>query len=522
METSLNETSAPRWTRAKALALGAGLAAFFSALAFVNCRWVRYPQDNDLDEVGWLAAHLTFSRPESFANQGYPPGMLVLLRLISPLIGSLLSATFLWQSIAATACVYFVYRVARNVSRHESAGPLAALCAAFACLPVATCEFADGTSTALFFAGLWALTERAADRRGFFLFGLATGFSYLFRTHYLMLLVLVPGSAFLAGFGLRTTASALLPFVGGFAASAWPLWLLNLLAYGTPLHAGVSQYNIALAVIPNAFNWEDYPNTYNQWPVSRILREQPGALFHHAFDTLVGTLSLQLSVTGAWLGAFAIALASARRQRQQLAFMAVLALLYTVIIIVPTRFTDRAYAPVAMLASVLVGGGLAELVALTSRPRLSLLGSILAISFVTLPMGVWVDLKARREARRFNERVVNALLANGMHSSGEVFTNIWNVYNLADPGFVTFYNYGGWIELDSEYARERPHPTADTPSEWQAFFAQHHIHFAILTNRRETRELFKHPPSGWRAILEDRSATVWALPPEPEPAKAPS
>src|ERR1044071_7961028 len=64
-----------RLTRWGALALGAVMVCFFGVLTYVNCFWATYPNDNDLDEVGWIAAHLSFGRAESFANQGYPPGL---------------------------------------------------------------------------------------------------------------------------------------------------------------------------------------------------------------------------------------------------------------------------------------------------------------------------------------------------------------------------------------------------------------------------------------------------------------
>ena len=172
------------------LVLAGFLALFFGALAYVNCVWSCFPIDNDLDEVGWLSAHLSFSRAESFANQGYPPGLPVVLRLLTPLVGSLLKATFLWQAVAATASVFFVYRIAMELSERRASGPLAAGCAALAGLPVFTSEFADGSSTALFLGGFWLLTRRCfssgrgtSDQRGFFFFGLGAGLSYLFLTH---------------------------------------------------------------------------------------------------------------------------------------------------------------------------------------------------------------------------------------------------------------------------------------------------------------------------------------------------
>jgi hypothetical protein len=286
----------------EALALTGLLLLFFCVLGYVNCVWACYPIDNDLDEVGWLTAHLSLSRAESFANRGYPPGLPIM------------------------------------------AGPCALLCAALAGLPVFISEFRDGSSTALFLCGLWLLTRRSADQRGFFLFGLSAGLSYLFRSHYLILMALVPAALILAGFGWRNAGRAALAFVAGFAATAWPLWLLNLLVYGTPLHAGVSQYNIAYALrATTSFNWENYPGSYNHWPVSRILRERPFDLLANSKQQLVATLTAPLSLAGAGLGGFAMVHAHDRLRRQLLAFAGLLALLYVGVANVPTRYTDRAH-----------------------------------------------------------------------------------------------------------------------------------------------------------------------------------
>jgi hypothetical protein len=329
----------------------------------------------------------------------------------------------------------------------------------------------------------------------------------------LILVVLVPASLFLSGMGLRATLSVVLPFCAGFAATAWPLLLLNTLAYGTPLHAGVSQYNIAQSMVPDAFNWEDYPNTYRRWPLSRILRERLWDFLVHIFQVAMQTFGLKESLAAATLGVASITLNSDRKHRQLLAFLAWFGFLYLLLVLVPTRYTERAYAPVAMLAAILAASGLAELAQRAARPRWALAGAALAVIFLTLPLNAWQSLQSRHQARLWNERVVNALRANGMHSSDEVFTNDWDFYPVSDPRFVTFYNYGGWIELDSEYARERPHPTAETVSEWQDFFAAHGIHFAVLRLRNDTREVFEHPPPEWKQIYADNILAAWAIHP---------
>jgi len=503
--------------RLQVIALGVVLASFFAGLVYVNCYWSSYPYDNDLDEVAWLSAHLSLSRPESFANQGYPPGLPVLLRLLTPLVGSLLRAAFLWQSLAATASVFFVHQIAAALTGRRTAGALALYAAVFAGLPVFTSEFADGTCTALFLGGLWALIRRDADRRGFFWFGLAAGAAYLFRTHYLMLLALVPAGLLVAGLGWREIARGMLAFAAGFAALAWPLWLMNILAYGTPLNSGVSQYNIALAVVPHAFSWEDYVNTYSRWPLSRILAERPWDLAGNCLKQAVHTLGLRVSLVGGALGCAGMVLIPERQRRRLLVFSGALALLYVFVIIVPTRYTDRAFAPVAMLCSVLLGCGASELIARAQRPRWAALFAIPALLFAAYPPEVWPALEGRVHAGLKNWRIVKLMVANGMQSSAEVFSNVWNFYNLADPKFDSFYNYGGWLELDSQYARERPHPNASTPEEWEQFFEQHGIHFVILRPSGRAAGLAQNPPAWWTRLYSDRALSVYKVNPSPAP-----
>jgi MFS family permease len=225
----------------------------------------------------------------------------------------------------------------------------------------------------------------------------------------------------------------------------------------------------------------------------------------------IRTFGFKLSVAGAAFGLVAMLLGPERQRRRLLAVIGLLAVFYVSIVIVPTRYTDRAYAPVAMLASVLIGCGLAELVHLSVAPRRAFALAALIALIVSWPLGLWKDLANRHDARERNTRIVELLVANGMRSSDEVFSNIWNVYNLADPQFVSFYNYGGWILLDSKYAAERPPPRAKSVKQWKAFLAEHGIRFVILRNRKDATDIFRAPPPEWKQLFSDGNATVWAL-----------
>jgi hypothetical protein len=366
------------------------------------------------------------------------------------------------------------------------------------------------------------LLQRDADRRGYFYFGLAAGLAYLFRTHYTMMLGLVPLALLLGGQSWREVGRSALAFAAGFAATAWPLWLLNTIAYGTPLHAGVSQYNIAFSVVPGALDWENYPETYDDWPLARVLQERSDELLQNIWRVGLHTFGSKLTLAGLGLGAVALTRASERWRRQLLAAVAILCVLYVGAVIVPTRFTERSYLPVGMLCSVLVGAGLSEVVQLASRPRWASALAAIGILFLTFPSGLYDSLHGRSYNARWNSRIVRRMQAAGMRSSDEVFSNVWAFYNMSDPLFVSFYNYGGWIELDSLWARERPHPTAKTVAEWQAFFAEHGIRFVVLRNRKAAAILFRKTPPSWKQLFSDSSLTVWAIDPPPgEPAPPP-
>jgi hypothetical protein len=499
-------------SRAQALLVGALLAAYFVALILINCVWIPYPVDNDLDEVGWLVKHLSLSRPESFANQVYPPGLPLVLAALRPIFGSILRAVFVWQAIAVTVTLFLVFRTALALFKSWDSAILALVCAICASSIVATSEFADGTSTALLLGGVCVLVLRRGDGYGFFFLGMGAGLAYLFRLHNLVFIALVPATTLVVGYGVRNTARRSLAFVAGFAATAWPLWLMNLLAYGH-LRAETSQYNIAV-FMADGVDWENYLETYNRWPLVRILRERPRELARHVFDVARQVLGMKLSLAGLVMGSVAAVGEKDRERRRLILFIGALALAYLGAVIIPTHFTDRAYFPVAMLAALLVGGGLARLRASLASSRWAgaiALGSALILGY---PADLRQHLRLKRGAFVHNRQVVDALVRHGMTSSAEVFCNDWDLFNLADPSFDTFYNYGGWILLDSRYAAERPPPRATTLKEWQDFFEQHHIHFAVLKRVPKTEEIFAHTPASWRRIFEDKWVTVFALEPQ--------
>jgi hypothetical protein len=73
-------------------------------------------------------------------------------------------------------------------------------------------------------------------------------------------------------------------------------------------------------------------------------------------------------------------------------------------------------------------------------------------------------VQERRAAMKENQAVQRALSRHGFRSGAEVFCNDWDVYNLGHPYLEPFYDYGGYMLLDSEYAAQRP-----IPADWRSF-----------------------------------------------------
>ena len=156
----------------------------FLGLLTVNVFVVRYPVENDLDEIGWIAAHQTWSRPESLVNQNYPFGYPLLLRLLTPLVGSLLTAALLCSTIAVTVWAWLVYRLTRTIAATGSGTAIvAAATAVVMLLPLAISEFADNVTTALLLAGLLAVVSRPQSSRAIVGLGFCVGLSALLRFH---------------------------------------------------------------------------------------------------------------------------------------------------------------------------------------------------------------------------------------------------------------------------------------------------------------------------------------------------
>ena len=220
------------------------LATYFLVILVVNVVVVPYPVDNDLDEVGWIAAHQSLSRPESLANWAYPFGYPLLLGLLSPLVGSLLITALLCATVGATVSLLFVYKITRWLfPASPGTAVAAATTAAVLLLPVATSEFSDNLTTAVLLAGLYAVVTRPGADRAALLFGACTGLCLLLRFHYLLFLVIGPIALAVLGETLRPLARGRV-FVAAYLVVAMPFLVINTIVHGQPFHTGISPYMI--------------------------------------------------------------------------------------------------------------------------------------------------------------------------------------------------------------------------------------------------------------------------------------
>ncbi len=105
-----------------------------------------------------------------------------------------------------------------------------------------------------------------------------------------------------------------------------------------------------------------------------------------------------------------------------------------------------------------------------------------------------------------NRQILQALRADGMSRSSEVFCNDWQPYNLDDVYLTPFYDYGGYMLLDSEYQQQRPMPTASTLPEWNIFFASRGIKYVVIRRGTDLDYLAEQERGGnWKILAETDS-----------------
>jgi len=386
-----------------------------------------------------------------------------------------------------------------------SPGLLAMFCAAILILPFATTEFADGPASAAALTGLMALIRSEKTERGFFLLGLGIGAAFLFRYHYLsmipIVLIIFP---FWSGFSWRRWAISAASLITGFVVTSLPLLAVNVLVYGNPIDTGFSSYIIGHFVIKD-LDWNDFLGTYALWPVKKVLSERLSDFLRHLLSTAAYLWSKKMIKVGIAMFIPALFAVWPSEKRYKLVAIMVVAMLYTAANILPTRYTVRAFVPVSALIGIIVAGGFFLIVRLfrqqfVSFPRMSwavwLIICCIAAIFLCWQPNTIRDMDKRRTFRWVNQIIVNNLTKLGMARSRDVFCSDYNLYNLNDPKFLPFVNYGGWILLDRKYRKEMPPPTKiHTAAEWNAYFTSAEVKFVILLADDESVSMLISNPS---------------------------
>jgi hypothetical protein len=435
------------------------IALYFLALLWLNLFFIPYPADNDLQFIGWMAEHLRLSRPESLVSQSYPfpAGFPLLMRMLTPIFGSMVRAALLCQTVASTLGLVLVFAITKKIFADERAAAAAAVAAAVVNFPVAISEFADSLSALAILFGLWVLIDEVLSPRRHFILGAAIGAAFLIRYHYLTFLLIFPAALLVVRPGARALAACCLALVGGFLLAAAPFVALNLAVYGKPFHTGLSSYIVGYNVV-EAVDWNDFPRTYALWPVSRVLRERPGAFLRTMLQNASSFLHAFALFT---LAATIAGMVRSPRHRRMAGFLLAIAGGYVVLDILLSRYTNRAALPAFLLLSILAAGLTIPLTWPRSIKSLALAG--IAAGFAVHAWKQVLLVQTRRADLRENETVLRVLREHGFRSSAEVFCNDWNLYNLDHPYLDPFYDYGGYMLLDSEYASQRPLPGGALP-----------------------------------------------------------
>jgi hypothetical protein len=469
------------------------LAVYFAALLWINLFFLPYPADNDLQFMGWMAEHLRLSRPESLVSRNYPfpMGFPLLMRALTPLFGSIVRAALFCQAAASALGLLLVYAITKKIFADGRAAAAAAAAAAVVNFPVAVSEFADSISAAAILVGLWLLLDAILSPRRHFLLGAMVGLAFLIRFHYLTFLLLIPAALLVLRPPARAWAACCAALGAGFLLVASPLIALNLFVYRTPLTTGLSSYIVGHNVI-EAVDWNDFPATYALWPVARVLRERPFALLRTMLQNASSFLHAFALFT---LALTAAGMSRSKEQRRIPGFLLIVTGGYVALDILLTRYTNRAAVPAFMFLAILAAG-----FGFTLQWPQKLRAAALAGIAIGVSVHAWKQvrlLEARRGEMEENRAVQSALEAHGLRSSAEVFCNDWNVYNLGHPYLEPFYDYGGYMLLDPEYAAQRPLPRGSLPRG---------IRFVVLVRDRPAPGL---PPPAGRRIFSDQRLDVY-------------
>ena len=483
------------------------LGAYLAAIIATNL-YLMYPSDGDFQFVGWMAQHQTPSRLESYANTVYPPGFPFLLAHLVPYFKTILHAVFFVQAVAMTTAMWAVFAISQSLFGSFRYATLSMLLAMILSIPVATSEFADGTTTALVLLGLWLLVRDEYSMPSVFMSGVLCGIAYVFRFHYVVFLGIVPIALVLTSrLQKRLLFATLGAYIIGFLGGASPMLVINSIVHANPFWSGDARYMPGMWAL--GLDWNNYPNTYNLWPIKKLLFERPQALL---LQMARNTWRL-LQFYQFWLGIpliFMLLRKSSGALADRLRFVVIAAVTYVFVTVVPTRITDRGLLPVTALLSILIVPAIA-LIANSLDDKLLRIAFLSSICGLVLFQPPHVP-RWKTSALATNRQILQALEAAGMSQSSQVFCNDWWLYNLDDAYLTPFYNYGAYMLLDSEYERQRPLPTAKTGQEWVSFFANRGIRYIVIGRGTDLDYLAEHEHgNSWKILTETGAYRVFQI-----------
>jgi hypothetical protein len=494
---------------------------------------------NDFAGVAWLAARLQWSRLSTFADLNYPWGYPALLHALSPLFGSTIRAARLVQAASAGAALILLYLLCRRFSRSPRGKPWASFVATAALsisvpfLLVAVSPLADMSAIALVLGG-FLLVDSGAGRSSprVFAGGLLVGAAYLLRYHALLIAALTGLSVlvFTRG-GLQTRLRSAAAFALGFCSLAWTVWGINKANFGSAFKT-LNQQAIYHYVFQDfrLFN----PDYYKTPDVSLfgLLRENPVGFFKtstHTFSVLVSEPAMIWALA---LAALALLVPTApEAERRPFRFgpaLVMVALGYSSVVSL-TRFTERGYLLVLMLAGILIACGLSALGAQTAasagRRRLLYLWVPAAVLcyFLVTARG-WNNAITEHAAKtRETTEVLDALRRLPGYAPRSVLTYDYEVLPMDDSSGGLFHWFSGWLNYNPRYAKEYPLPPLSDFDKIIAFIREHRIRYIVIRkdlmspDERPLPEAAKKLVSMFTCVRETPIHCILDVPPETAP-----
>jgi hypothetical protein len=425
------------------------------------------PHDNDWPLLMWLAKHASTGNLAPLAVGHYGFLQIVLVRILSPLLGSTLIAAKALNIAGTVGAGYAAF----TLGRYRGLGWGIAAFAAFLLTPIvyltAQSEFGDPLALALFTGGL-ALFFDAPLARRLFMGGLLIGLSGAVRLHFQTFAwaALLPLGVYLGTVRRSGYLAA------GVLVGQLPTFALNWVVHQT-LFSPIARGFIGQVVVGGTDAY-DMPATHMLHPMSEVLASHKMALLSVIADRLLECPPV-LAI------ALAIALLARDRRIQTLWLLGVG---YYVGFVTPSwGLTPRLLEPFIFFVTLSAVLAIAHI----TPGRLHAIAANVCIALACLNLRL-AKGHLRAERQRIhdtwerNAAVERLLRAHGMTDAREAFATDWFTHPVSDPDFIPYYNFGFWNLLVPEFAAERPnpYPLISTPDAFFAFLSDHGVRYLVL------------------------------------------